>query len=95
MTDLVERLRDADRGSQQRVFGSRIFGEAADEIERLRRHCTAMEKAITAFLPRSVAIDNPTWADGTFIPLDTSLGELRALKTARDAYLKENPRNAD
>jgi chromosome segregation ATPase len=38
MTDLVERLRDADRGSQQRVFGSRIFGEAADEIERSEKH---------------------------------------------------------
>lgn len=36
MTSLVERLRDADVHSQQRFWGGRIFGEAADEIERLR-----------------------------------------------------------
>lgn len=36
MGDLVERLRSADMNSQQRVLGSRIFGEAADEITRLR-----------------------------------------------------------
>lgn len=33
--DLKARLRDADRNSQQRVLGSRIFGEAADRIEAL------------------------------------------------------------
>lgn len=37
MNDLVERLRDADANSQQRVWGSRIFGEAADRIEALER----------------------------------------------------------
>lgn len=36
MGDLVERLRSADMNSQQRVLGSRIFGEAADEITNLR-----------------------------------------------------------
>jgi len=36
MSDLIERLRHADAHSQQRVLGSRIFSEAADEIERLR-----------------------------------------------------------
>lgn len=34
--ELVSRLRGADRNSVQRSLGSRIFGEAADEIERLR-----------------------------------------------------------
>jgi len=34
---LVERLREADTNSQQRVLGSRIFGEAADRIEALER----------------------------------------------------------
>lgn len=34
--DLVLRLRQADENSQQRIAGSRIFKEAADEIERLR-----------------------------------------------------------
>jgi hypothetical protein len=35
--DLVERLRHADTHSQQRVMGSRIFGEAADLIAALER----------------------------------------------------------
>lgn len=35
--DIVERLRAADSDSVQRANGSRIFGEAADEIERLRK----------------------------------------------------------
>ncbi len=36
MGDLVERLRQVDMNSAQRIAGSRIFAEAADEIERLR-----------------------------------------------------------
>ena len=39
--DVVERLRDADRNSVQRMNGSRIFGEAADTIERLRAELAA------------------------------------------------------
>lgn len=35
--DLVEHLRDADANSQQRIWGSRIFGEAADRIEAQER----------------------------------------------------------
>lgn len=35
--DILDRLRSADEHSMQRAMGSRIFGEAADEIERLRR----------------------------------------------------------
>ena len=35
-TDICERLRHADVHSQQRVLGSRIFGETADTIEALR-----------------------------------------------------------
>jgi len=34
--DIVERLGHADQHSQQRVLGSRIFKEAADEITHLR-----------------------------------------------------------
>ena len=34
--NIVKRLRSADRDSVQSTNGSRIFGEAADEIERLR-----------------------------------------------------------
>lgn len=35
--DLIERLRKADPKSAQRAVGSSILGEAADEIERLRK----------------------------------------------------------
>lgn len=35
MSDLIERLQDCDNNSVQRESGSRIFGEAAAEIERL------------------------------------------------------------
>lgn len=34
--DILKRLRSADADSVQRTNGSRIFAEAADEIERLR-----------------------------------------------------------
>lgn len=43
MTDLVERLREADGNSQQRFWGSRIFGEAADELDRMRRELNRLE----------------------------------------------------
>lgn len=35
--DIVARLREAHQTSQQRIVGSNIFAEAADEIERLRQ----------------------------------------------------------
>jgi len=35
MTDLLERLQSAHENSQQRIVGSNIFAEAANEIERL------------------------------------------------------------
>lgn len=48
MSDLVERLRNADIHSQQRVLGSRIFGEAADEIARLQRELDEARELIGA-----------------------------------------------
>ena len=42
---LIERLRVADRDSVQRVLGSRIFADAADELERLQK---ALETIFTA-----------------------------------------------
>lgn len=44
--DLVSRLRNADLNSPQACFGSRIFGEAADEIERLRKHYDEADQII-------------------------------------------------
>lgn len=43
---LVERLRHADQHSPQRVFGSRIFGEAADAIEALSRDLAEARAAL-------------------------------------------------
>lgn len=44
---LIERLRDADAHSQQRILGSRIFGEASDEIERLTRQLSELRSIST------------------------------------------------
>lgn len=44
MTDIVERLRYADWHSQQRILGSRIFEEAADEITRLREEAERLTR---------------------------------------------------
>lgn len=41
---LIERLRNADTNSQQRVLGSRIFGEAADLLEALEREKEELRK---------------------------------------------------
>ena len=50
MDDLIERLRDADRHSQQRVLGSRIFGEAADRIAALEAENERLREALEQFL---------------------------------------------
>lgn len=42
MSDLVERLREANANSTQRCLGSGIFGEAADRIEQLERENAAL-----------------------------------------------------
>lgn len=44
--DIVERLRDAYADSSQRILGSRIFVEAATEIERLRTRAEKAEAAL-------------------------------------------------
>lgn len=46
MSDIVERLRDAHENSVQRVNGSNIFAEAADEIERLRAEMADRNRSI-------------------------------------------------
>ncbi len=43
MSDIVERLRHAHVHSAQRIMGSNIFEEAADEITRLRRELSETE----------------------------------------------------
>lgn len=48
VVELLERLRDADRNSVQRTNGSRIFGEAADTIERLRARAAKYDELIYA-----------------------------------------------
>lgn len=65
--DLKARLRDADRNSQQRVLGSRIFGEAADRIE-------ALEAALRPFADCCEYIaadeDDEEWAKFRFLIKD-------------------------
>ncbi|WP_159975933.1 MULTISPECIES: hypothetical protein [unclassified Novosphingobium] len=43
---LVERLRDADQNSQQRIMGSRIFCEAADLIESQAAEIARLREAL-------------------------------------------------
>ena len=50
-SNLVARLRAAHESSVQRAWGSNIFGDAADEIERLR----AENEALRHDLERSMA----------------------------------------
>lgn len=50
-SELVERLREADRDSVQRCLGSRIFGEAADALDAKDRAIERLrDKAITLAL---------------------------------------------
>ena len=56
---LIERLRDADINSQQRVLGSRIFGEAADRIEAAEAREARLSEALrgaTASLVAAVSL---------------------------------------
>lgn len=97
--DLIARLRSQIAQSEAYYEHAHIrpspwmgmMAEAADQLEALRSHAEAMRKAIIAFLPRNVSIDNDTWADGTLVPLDTNLGELRALKSSAAAYRSAFP----
>jgi hypothetical protein len=36
---------------------------------------------IATMLPKNMSLDNPRWPDSTTVPLDTTLGELRALRS--------------
>lgn len=54
--ELVERLRDADRNSVQRMNGSRIFGEAADRIEALTAQLAEARESERAAVERSVKL---------------------------------------
>lgn len=38
-----------------------------------------LEEWARAFMPKNIDLHNDAWADGTIIPLDVTLGELRAL----------------
>lgn len=63
--ELVARLRDADRNSVQRMNGSRIFGEAADRIERLTAQLAEAresERAAVVALKR-IADGEPVWLE--------------------------------
>lgn len=46
MNDLIERLRDAHRHSQQRALGSDIFNEAAEAIQTLQTQNADLQAAV-------------------------------------------------
>ena len=64
--ELVERLRDADRNSVQRMNGSRIFDEAADRIEALTARAEARESERAAMTEVNACKDALAQAGGTF-----------------------------
>lgn len=64
MSDLIERLRHADIHSQQRVLGSRIFGEAADRIESLEREVEKLRKALETVRANLVRL---AWEENTLM----------------------------
>jgi|GEM_PF-5900061 len=70
MSRLAERLRDSDP-----CFALDASMEAADTLD-------ACERALRAFLPRNVAINNPNVADDEEVPLSVAIGELRAVAAA-------------
>lgn len=70
MSDLIERLRHADAHSQQRVLGSRIFGAAADEIQRLR---SAMQEACNLLAERTHGSPARSLGHNARLVLETAL----------------------
>ena len=51
--ELCEQLDDADRNSQQRVLGSRIFGDAKAAIEALVAERDKLRAALTPFATKA------------------------------------------
>lgn len=88
MSDLVERLRDADANSQQRILGSRIFGEAADEIERLTRELAKL-RAVSTDKARAWDALNATFERGRRKGLGEAAG-IAELDADWSAFGKKN-----
>jgi hypothetical protein len=53
------------------------------ENERLEAKLARTAAGIATMLPKNMSLDNPRWPDSTTVPLDTTLGELRALRALR------------
>lgn len=54
----------------------------ARETAQLFAAAPELLAALLTLIPRNVALGNPNWADGTIIPVDMTLGELRQARAA-------------
>lgn len=54
----------------------------AEANARLIAAAPELLAALLVLIPRNVALGNPNWADGTIIPVDMALGELRQARAA-------------
>lgn len=55
-----------------------------DYIERLEADRFSLIVALGQLIPGNIALNNPAWDDSTVIPVDVTLGEIRAAQIAID-----------
>lgn len=92
--EIVDRLRHAHESSQQRVVGSEIFKEAADEIERLRAALKPFADAANFFeVKRQFLTDEQLIVNHESVGWQCQLS-LGNLKRAREAII-DSPTKKD
>jgi hypothetical protein len=64
---------------------------SAERIASLEARVAELEAGVreakvtlTEMLPTNISLDHPRWGDGTNVPIDVSLGELRAVRAMRN-----------
>lgn len=83
--DLIERLVEGKSSyidPLARDLWNRDGFAARDAISRLERENAELRAALEAMIPNNVALGNPLWPGSTVIPIDVTLGELRAARKA-------------
>lgn len=77
---------DVDDGCGNAFLVAAIAGDLADEgthrVGRILAAAPAMFRAIESFMPAGVAIGNGNVPDDIVIPMDVTMGELRAFEAA-------------
>jgi hypothetical protein len=84
MDDLLERAREADRNSVQRMNGSRIFGELADRIERQEAEIRSLREQVEQ--AELDFADLKAWAKDIAASAEAEIRSLR--EKLADAYVE-------